>query len=168
MMRFILTVVIWVVIVGGLWTYSRQREIAEAGIVREKPVITAIEEKYTLRLTPTFSVEKDPFALQVEGETGMGVDLRLNGSPVEVAADSLQRGIPWVLESVDGLVVGHNEIYLQASPPLVESEREHGVRVQLVKGGQAVVDRTVWGEQGALVSGTIHFELHTTGDNHER
>lgn len=166
-MRFILTVIIWVVIVGGLWSYSRLRLEAEANIVRTAPVVIKIEDAYSLRVTPTFSIEPDPFALLSDDSASAGVELRLNGTVIPLESDSLQRGVPWVLNRVEGLIKGINEIYIKASPPIAESNLEHGVRVQLVLAGAATVDETVWGEQGALVSGTIHFELQTKHEEHE-
>lgn len=158
-MRFFLTILIWVVIIGGMFFYSRQRQITEAGIKIQDPETMIVEDAYTLQVTPTFSIEKDPFALQTEGHTASGVELRLNGIPLAVTAENLQRGIPWELEQIEGLVTGNNEIYLQASPPLTESNLEHGVRVQLLKTGAVIVDRTIWSNQGSLVSGTIHFQM---------
>ncbi len=165
-MRFVLTIVIWVIIVGGLWSYSKKRTEAEAGIVRQIPEIAAIEESYALRLTPTFSIEPDPFALQTDDSAPGGIELRLNGIAIPVESDTTQRGKAWVLEKIEGLVVGNNEIYLQASPPMVESDLEHGIRVQLVKAGVAAVDDTIWGE-GGLVSGTIHFQLEKKDEEHD-
>lgn len=164
-MRFLLTIVIWIVIIGGLFFYSRQREIAEARVQIQSPEIIEAKDAYTLQVTPTFSIEKDPFALQIEEDTASGAKLNLNGAPLPVTAENLQRGIPWTLEGVEGLVVGNNEIYVQASPPLTESNLEHGVRVQLLESGTVIVDRTIWSNQGALVSGTIHFQLKE--DAHE-
>ncbi len=158
-MRFFLTIIIWIVILGGLFIYSRQRELAEARVQIQRPAITEARDAYTLQLTPTFSVESDPFALEIEEDTSSGVKLSLNGTPLPVAAKKLQRGVPWKLEGVDGLVMGNNEIYIQASPPLTEGSLEHGVRVQLLGSGAVVVDRTIWSNQGSLVSGTIHFQL---------
>jgi hypothetical protein len=166
-MRFVLTIIIWVVILGGLWSYSRQRQIAEAGIVRQTLTVVEVQELYTLQLTPTFSIEPDPFALQTADSNDGAVELRLNGITIPVAADSLQRGTPWTLKKVDGLVEGTNEIYVQASPPITESQLEHGVRVQLLKGEVAAVDSTLWSRQGSLVSGTIHFELKGKDDQHD-
>lgn len=165
-MRFILTILIWVIIVGGLWSYSKKRMEAEANIVRRVPEIAQVEEMYSLRVTPTFSIEPDPFALQTDDSASAGIELRLNGTEIRIESDSMQRGKAWVLEKVDGLAVGNNEIYVQASPPIAESDLEHGVRVQLVKAGVAAVDDTIWG-QGGLVSGTIHFELETKDEKHD-
>ncbi len=158
-MRFFLTILIWVVILGGMFFYSRQREIAEADIKIQDPMTIQVEDTYTLQVTPTFSIEKDPFALQTEGDPGSGMELRLNGTPLSLTAENFQRGIPWILEGIKGLVAGNNEIYIQASPPFAENNLEHGVRVQLLKTGVAVIDRTVWSNQGSLVSGTVHFHL---------
>ena len=158
-MRFFLTIVIWIIIIGGLFFYSRQREMAEARVQIQRPAITEAKDAYTLQVTPTFSIEKDPFALEIEEDTSSGVQLSLNGAPLPVAAKNLQRGVPWKLEGVDGLVMGNNEIYVQASPPLTESNLEHGVRVQLLGSGAVNVDRTIWSYQGSLVAGTIHFQL---------
>lgn len=158
-MRFILTIFIWVFILGGLWSYSRQREHAEAGVEIQKPTTIQVKDTYTIQVTPTFTIEKDPFALQTGEEATSGVELRLNGELLPVTVENLQRGIPWKLDGVKGLVDGNNEIYVQASPPLTESNLEHGVRVQLQKTGAVVIDRTIWSNQGSLVSGTIHFQL---------
>ncbi len=158
-MRFFLTILIWIVIIGGLFVYSRQRNSIEAGIQIQNPATREAVDVYALQITPTFSIEKDPFALQTEEEAASGVELRLNGASLSVTAENLQRGIPWKLENVAGVVVGNNEIYVQASPPLFESHQEHGVRVQLLKSGTVIVDRTIWSNQGSLVSGTIHFQV---------
>jgi len=168
-MRFFLTIFIWVVIIGGMVFYSRQREITEAAITIHDPETMNVEEAYTLQVTPTFSIEKDPFALQTEEDAATGVELRLNGTPLPLTAENLKRGIPWELKRIEGLVIGNNEIYLQASPPLAESNLQHGVRVQLLTTGAVIVDRTIWSNQGSLVSGTIHFqkteEAHNAHDH---
>ncbi|WP_028585343.1 hypothetical protein [Desulfogranum mediterraneum] len=166
-MRFILTLLIWLVIIGGLWSYSRQRQAAEAEIVIRNPTLTLAKEVYSLKLTPTFSSEADPFALQTEDSGPVALELRLNGRLLPVPADQLNRGIPWTLEGVEGLVMGDNEIYLAASPPLSEGSLEHGMRVQLARAGVRVVDTTLWSSQGSLVSGTIHFALTAKEESHD-
>lgn len=167
-MRFLLTGVIWVIILGGLWFYSSQRQLAQERIAVVSPVTRHVEETYSLRITPTFSIEKDPFALQVDGAEASGLDLRLNGSPLPMQGEAFRRGEPLTLARVEGLVQGENEIFLQASPPLAESNIDHGVRIQLQKSGADVVDRTLWSRNGSQVSGTIHFALMKEGrDDHD-
>jgi len=167
-MRFLLTLIIWLATVGGLWCYERLR--AEPGHTGPpQPVVAAVDaaEDYSLLVTTTFSLEPDPFALQTDDAPAAPLELRLNGVAVPVESERLQRGRPWTLEKVEGLVRGHNEIYLQASPPLEESELAQGVRIKLVRGGDVVVDRTLWSEQGALVAGSVHFQLESSDTTHE-
>jgi hypothetical protein len=158
---------IWIVIIGGLWAYTGQRDAAQTGIIRGTPATAGVKEAYALHLTPTFSLEPDPFALQTEDGAGTPFQLRLNGAPMEVADNPWQRGRPLVIEKVKGLLAGNNEIFVQASPPLAESDLQHGIRLQLLKSGVAVVDGTIWSRQGSLVSGAIHFQLQTTGREHD-
>jgi hypothetical protein len=166
-MRFILTAVVWLVILGGLWSYTRQRAAAEAVVRYENPGVHEVAETYTLRLTPTFSLEPDPFALKTEDSPDTAIVLLLNGAAIPLEGHTLQRGETWTVEKVAGLVEGSNEIHVQASPPLSESELEHGIRIRLMKSGVAAVDTTVWSQQGSLVSGSIHFELQSTGEAHD-
>lgn len=166
-MRFILTAVIWLVILGGLWSYTRQRSAAEAIVRFDNPGVEEVEASYSLLLTPTFTLEADPFAL-TSGDAGQAaVKLRVNGVELPLAEESLRRGQTWTMQEASGLVQGHNEIYIQASPPLAESGLEHGIRIRLLKSGIAAVDSTVWSEQGSLVTGSVHFELEATRHEHD-
>lgn len=166
-MRFILTAVIWLVILGGLWSYTRQRAAAEAVVRHENPVAHTVKEVYSLLLTPTFSLEADPFALKAGNAQAAAVELRLNGVELPLAENRLQRGQTLTLPNVKGLVQGNNEIYLRASPPLEESALEHGVRIRLLRGSVVAVDSTVWSQEGALVSGSVNFELTPTREEHD-
>jgi hypothetical protein len=166
-MRFILTVVIWLVILGGLWSYTRQRAAAEAVVRYRNPGVVEVEAAYSLLLTPTFSLEPDPFALKTGDGPVAAVELRLNGVELPLEEKDIRRGQSWTLHPVPGLVQGQNEIFVRASPPLAESALEHGIRIRLLKSGVAAVDSTVWSQQGALVSGSVHFELEPIQRDHD-
>lgn len=167
-MRFILTACIWIIIVGGLWLYTQQRQQAEAGLERSEPQLVVLEQQWDLLLTPTFSVEPDPFALQVTDEQDTAFEIRINGEPVPVAVDNLQRGVPLRVTGVTGLVAGQNEIFVQASPPLEESGRSHGIRIQLSRGDtSSQLDQTIWAGEGALVMGTLNFALTAQGETED-
>lgn len=163
-MRFILTAFIWIAIVGGLWLYTQQRQQVEASIEISQPHQESLQQHFELILTPTFTIEPDPFALQVTDEPDTAIELRVNGQQLEVAAASLQRGIPLVVADIKGLVAGQNEIYVQASPPIQESWRNHGMRVQLKRTGIPLLDSTIWAGEGARVVGTVNFALDNEGD----
>lgn len=166
-MRFLLIVVVWFVILGGLWTYSRQG--AEAVGVPGEAVAeaAAAQHEYLLEITPTFTVEEDPFALKLDDAKTEGIEIRVNGQPVAIASAVVRRGVKMDAGRLENLVAGRNEIYLSAAPPYDESDREHGVRLVMTRDGNTVVDKTLWSSGGSLVSGTVNFELEAQGEGHD-
>jgi hypothetical protein len=157
-MRFLLVVTIWVVIVGGLWSYIDHRDHNRGEQVHAAvPVDLSVEARFAIEITPTFSVEEDPFALTTTDTSAPLLEVKLNGSEIDVDAKEVLRGKTIRQENVKGVLSGHNEIYVAGSPPLAENTLEHGIRVKLFGDSGLLVDQTVWAENGALVSGTITF-----------
>ncbi len=163
-MRFILTLFIWTLFVGGLWLYTWQRDAGLPTGPTAMAAVKTIEGHFTLELTPTFSVEKDPFALMTDDAPHAAMDLHLNGENVEVHADTLSRGKTITLENLPPLHPGFNEIYLKASPPISESGLTHGIRIRILNEMQVVIDKTVWEESGGLVSGSLPFNFTQSKD----
>ena len=162
-MRFALVALIWLVLVGGLALYTYERERRQppdlaALVTREAPA-----EAYTLEITPSFATAADPFALQGEAEAGATVLVRLGERELFRRDKPIAAGVTVSVHPVAGLVVGLNEIYLRAVPPL-GYPLDHAVRARLLQGGRVLLDQTLWGEKGAIVSGTIPFELTATGE----
>ena len=161
-MRFLLVVVIWIVIVGGLWNYIFHRDAKRELIVAATPIDLTVKGQYALEITPTFSTEDDPFALKNSDNTASSFEVKLNGNALDMSVLEFQRGETIRNEKVGGVLTGHNEIYVNASPPLSENTLEHGIRVKFYQDNTLIVDRTVWADQGALVSGTISFNHSQT------
>ena len=157
-MRFVLTISIWIIIVGGLWMYTSARD---TGLKRQAggvlPVVDTVDETFVIEITPTFGVEKDPFALQTGDMPEKGVELRLNGQPLDLGGETMAHGKVFRLSGVTGVNIGYNEVYLKASPPVVENDSEHGVRLKIVQGDTIIADETMWSSGGSLVSGTLSF-----------
>ena len=160
-MRFLLVVIIWVVIVGGLWSYIADRDTKRQQIVAATPMDLSVEGQFAIEVTPTFSTEEDPFALTTSDSIVSPLTVKLNGMTVDSHSQEVLRGKTIRIEDVSGVLSGHNEIYVTASPPMSENTLEHGVRVKLYENSALVVDQTVWADQGALVSGTVSFS-HST------
>ncbi len=166
-MRFLLSLMIWIVIVGGLWLYTWQRDMARANVVASQVRIHEVDDDYSLEITSTFSVETDPFSLQLDDSPKTPLQVLINGREIELDTEVLRRGEVLKKEKVPHLVVGSNELYLKASPPFNESNMDHGMRVRLLQAGGIVLDKTVWSRQGSLVSGTVSFQLEeTAGESH--
>lgn len=157
-MRFLLCLVIWIVFVGGLYAYTEQRD---RGFPTEN-VVALVEEKsaerVSIELTPTFSVEDDPFALQTQEQTAP-FDLRLNGITVEIANLPITRGQTLFIRDLEVALSDHNELFIKASPPVAESHLNHGIRLRLLNKDQVLADQTIWSSGGGLVSGTVPFTL---------
>ncbi len=158
-MRFFLVISIWVVIVGGLWIYTWQRDL---GLVENNISTLELEESqaaYALEITPTFAVEKDPFALETDDNASQSLKISLNGTPVIFQGNEIERGRTIRIDPVEGVSVGKNEIFVTMSPPFSENALQNGVRVQLLENGIVIVDQTIWNNQGSLVSGSISFQI---------
>lgn len=157
-MRFLLCLVIWIVFVGGLYAYTEWRD---RGVVTESvaaPVVSQQKERISIELTPTFSVEKDPFALQTEEQVGP-FDLRLNGKAVDIADLPISRGQTLFIRDLEVALADHNEVFVKASPPVAESHLNHGIRLRLLNQDRVLADQTIWSSGGGLVSGTVPFSL---------
>lgn len=166
-MRFFLVITIWVVIVGGLWSYIAHRDGKRLEATAQVPVNLSIEGSFSIELTPTFSTEDDPFALTTTDTPPSSLEVKLNGMALALDTQEILRGKTIRLDTLTGMLTGHNEIYIRASPPLSENALEHGVRLKVFENNTIIVDETLWAEQGALVSGTISFShlQKEEGDN---
>ena len=167
-MRFVLVTLIWIVFVGGLYTYTSYRaDISAAPAALPAALDTQVGARISLELTPTFSVSgtADPFARRSGTEPAAPLTVLVNGQSLKPLPDELRRGRPVMIETPSSLHVGTNEILVTASPPLADGSSAHGIRVRVLDGRRPIVDRTIWADGGALVSGVVSFDLSAGGDN---
>lgn len=168
-MRFVIIVFIWIFFVGGLWAYTATRD----GMLPQGPARVADREalnrEFVIEITPGFSSEQDPFALNLDDASQPpDLEVRLNGRALTTQAKEITRGK--VLRITKGVTptLGFNEIYVQASPPVSEAQLDHGLRVRLLDSGTIVIDQTIWASRGAVVAGTVNFTLAAAkGDDHD-
>lgn len=157
-MRIALTLLIWLIMVGGLSLYIQQRDRRMPAAVAAPTMEAAPAEEYTLEITPTFSPEPDPFAIGGD-QAASSLVVRLGERVLLRSSQALPAGRPVTVHPLEGLAVGHNELYLQVSPPVGEAPMDHAVRVRLLQGNREIFDDTVWGVNGATVAGSIPFTL---------
>ncbi len=167
-MRFILSLLIWVVFVGGLYLYTTGRDRSSARISAAPAPIEKEAAPIRLELTPTFSAQEDPFALKTNKQSEP-FEIRLNGSIVPVENLALTRGKTIIIDDISAVSGALNELFVKASPPVSESSLGHGVRVRLLSRGGALADETIWSSGGGLVSGTVSFSTGgQSGDQHDQ
>lgn len=168
-MRFLLIAGIWSVFLGGIWLYTSQRDSAVQQAELAPPVVDQmVYGPFSLEITTTFDTETDPFALAAESAATSAI-VRLNGQDIVLPETGLHRGSVVRVENISGILEGYNDIYLEASPPLTESVLEHGVRLKIFAKEELLLDRTVWGSSGALVSDSFGFKYSAAeeGGSHE-
>ena len=163
-MRFVLVILIWVVFVGGLFAYtSRRADLSSAPAVLPPALDAQAGARISLELTPTFSSTVDPFARRSDTEPPAPLTVRVNGQPLKPLPGELHHGRPVMIETPPSLRAGTNEILVTASPPLEDGSAAHGIRVRVLDGRRPIVDRTIWADGGARVSGVVSFELNAGG-----
>lgn len=165
-MRFFLVIGVWIVLIGGVYLYTVRRDHDSPPRPAATPIVPLKDRSLVLEYTPTFSLEKDPFALTTEEGQSL-LEVRINGSRLDVAVETLQPGQPIRVEVGEHLVQGPNELFVQASPPTGEGEREYGIRIKILEGASLLAEKTVWGTSGGLVSGTMPFTLAEKEGSHD-
>ena len=143
-MRIISAVLIWIVFIGGLtlFIYYRDAAVPSAAVVLEAKAAQGV---YALEITTTFTLEPDPFAIQTDDEgRAPALLVRLGSHEILRKTDRLEAGSIVRVEPLTGLVLGDNEIYLQASPPIEEIGKNHAVRLQILLNNQKTIKATTY------------------------
>lgn len=155
-MRLLLAAAVWVACVGGVALFMARRESrAPAASYAARPATG----KFSVEVTASFDVEVDPFGLVTDDTPAAGLIVRVNGVEVLRRKDGVRAGAPVAVESVAAVIVGTNELYVEAHPPQDAVGRAHALRVRVFRDGQPVAERTLWSEPGTPVSGTFSLEI---------
>jgi hypothetical protein len=160
-MRIFATIFIWIIFIGGLTLYMKHRGSVDYSndIFHErKPV----EKVYALELTPSFNLEPDPFALSMNNShKSIALLVRLGENEILKVDDPVAGSETFLVEPLDGLVVGKNEIYVEANPPL--NNLSNALRIRIIENGQSLAEKTIWSPPGNKVSGSFYFTLNANG-----
>jgi hypothetical protein len=167
-MRPLYAVVVWVVILAGLWLYTLARDAAH------RPSTTAIKilpapGVYELELTPTFDAVGGRDRFNPLDPPHAALTASLHGRQIVRFEESAPAGLPqrftWDTSDVP-VVIGKNELLVTANAPprdrsasagKAESEAQKfcGVRVRLLRDGAAIADQMLWSEMGKSVEGDV-------------
>lgn len=160
-MRIFLSVVICITFIGGLGLYMNNRATALPGPGQDYQV-QAAKAQYSLLITTTFAIEPDPFAVQIDDDAqAAGLIVRLGKKEILRQTGDMESGVPVIVKPLEGLVIGNNEIYLEASPPLQDSNKSHAVRVQIMENDILIAEKTSWSQPGGKVADTMSFSIET-------
>ncbi len=160
-MRPLLAAAIVAALIGGVSLYMNARETA--GPAREF-VLASAGGGFELEVTPSFAVEPDPFALTsgAGGAVPSALRVQVNGREVLNRTGRMEAGQAVRVAPVAGLVVGENEFFLEANPPLDQAGRAHAVRVRVLRDGAEVADRSFWSGAGGRIAVTFRLSVDAT------
>lgn len=158
-MRPLLALLISVVILGGLSWFLTQREIPVQAALTEH--IAEAEGKFSVEVTATFDAKgkrSDEFAVSTEPSAPLSI--RVAGQPARTI-DNVVAGKPIVIENLQGLIVGENELLIEANPLPVEDNalRAYAVRVRVLRDGETMSDTTLWTRPGLPLSERIRVQI---------
>ena len=153
-MRPLLAIVLTTGILGGLQAFLSFRKTDGPYVGAQ--LIQATGE-YALELTLSFDAGPDPFGLDAEDTPSVLVSLA--GQELLRRTDTISASQPLLIPSVAGLVVGRNEIFVQASSADTSSLRPRALRLRVLRDGTSLAEQSLWANSGEPVQGTIIAEV---------
>jgi len=160
-MRPVLAILVWVVILGGLYGYMRFRDRL-APRPEEVFRVSPAPGNFSVELTPTFDAQGgvDPFALDPVAKPA--IVLWLNGTEIVRYEQTARAGIPveftWDTDEVP-LELEKNEFRIQVRTPGDNPNAVRGVRLRLLRDGAEVASETLWSEPGQPVDGVVRINI---------
>jgi hypothetical protein len=159
MIRLIAAALISAVILGGLTLFLNRRDLrAEAGAPRE---VQRAAGTFSMDVTLSFSpASEDPFALVTDdAEKKPSVIVQLNGKQILATSEAIPAGESIAVADVSGVVVGENEVLVEADPPLEDANRAHAVRVRVLRDGSPIAEETSWSEPGTRLVARMQLNV---------
>ncbi len=155
-MRPLAAIIIWVVLVGGLYCYMDSRETIDTS---PQIQVEKSPEIYKLIITTTFNTKKDPFVSKQGSGSGDAFSVKLNGSELVRSENGFEAGSAVVIENVDGVKTGANEFLLEANPSHYSQATAGAMRVQLFRSHEKLIDKTFWVDNGEKLVSTIRLDV---------
>lgn len=154
-MRPLLVLVIAIAILGGIHVFLA----ADRPTVRESAVHVQEQStaRYDLEVTLAFDAGPDAFSLSTADQPS-SLFVQLNGQLVLERSDQvLATETPILVRDVPGVVVGRNELFVQASA--VNSTSRPALRLRILRGDEAIAEGSIWPDFGGFVQGTVTLEV---------
>jgi hypothetical protein len=164
-MRIFVTIIVWVIFIGGLTLYMKHRGSVDYSAT-DFYEFKQVEKVYALEVTPSFLLESDPFALTMDSQNNSPALVVQSGEHelLNVRAP-LTNAETFRIEPLHNLIVGQNEIYVEATPATNHFSTYNAIRVRIIKDGYPFAEKTIWSPPGTKVSGIFQFTLEADNNN---
>jgi hypothetical protein len=142
-MKFVLSVFIWIAIIGSVVLYIETRKEIPPIIISENQ---AVVQAYDVELLVAFPLEPDPFEVRQEKKTPSTLKLYLNGKKVLDENNILKEMKPLLYKNIIGLEQGRNELYIEAFAPISYFNKNLALRLRILKGNSVYYEKTFWSD----------------------
>lgn len=133
--------------------------------VQDGPGLQLIQAPGDFAVEITISFDAGPDEFSLDTTDAPSLLLQLNGNELLRRTDTISaEASPLRIPSVDGIVVGRNEFYVEVSPADTSSIQPRAVRVRILRDGTPVAKETLWPETGDVVQGTVALDVVNDSD----
>ena len=163
-MRPLLALVVACCVIGGLALYFETIQNDPIPIDFDEPEETATGV-FSLELTLTFDAGPDPFAFEVANAPSILVLFK--GEEILRRTENVAAGTPVVVESIEGIVPGKNEFFVEVTAQDQASIVVRAVRLRAFRDGNLIAEQSLWSEPGEPVQGTMALSVDDETDEKE-
>lgn len=157
-MRPVLVIVLATAILGGMQVFLNANRPVAADQHEGLKLIQASGE-YAVDVTLTFEAGPDEFAIDAAGDAP-SLLVQMNGNELLRRTDTISTDeSPIQILGIEGVVVGKNEFFVQASPSDQSSLAAMSARIRITQDGNPVADETIWADGGDILQGTVQLEV---------
>jgi len=156
-MRIVAVFLVWILFLGGISFYMHARKQA-APVSARHSGLKISEGHYSLEISSTFDLQPDPFAVRRDDDiTRDSLLVRMGKEEILKISDPVEAGTLIRADPLEGIIVGYNELYIEAGPPIELSSESRAVRVRILRDGKPVFEKTIWSIPGWKAAGTVYF-----------
>lgn len=155
-MRILLAAAVSLSILGAIYLFldqQQKRPRPQRSIVAPQ----AAGGQFQIELVPMFDAGPDAFALDTQGAAAIVVELQ--GQTLLNRTQVTPRGQPVVIENVNGLVVGPNELFVRATAADSDPTAIRAIRVRVTRDEMVVAEAWLSSEPGTPAEGTVSLTL---------
>jgi len=116
--------------------------------------------KFQIQLVPMFDAGPDAFALDTADASTLIVEMR--GQTIYNRQQPAANGTPIVIDDVQGLVAGDNELFIRATPASDDPNAIRAIRVRVLRNGRVIAEVWLSSEPGTPAEGTVRLQLTAT------
>jgi hypothetical protein len=165
-LRILAVILIWFAIIGGVGLFLDDKNAPSQGVSDFQEKLAS--QTFVLEILPTFGLEIDAFALEVDESRNSLAQITFNGNKLSYDSQlwEAQRLLSIPLTKV---VSNENEVLISANVPS-SVDGFGALRIRVLADGLTISEKTFWGEAGSQITESLVFtgyKDHKESHQHE-